>query len=131
VRPTAVPPFRTLDPALSTAERLLPTCLSTVVQALPDDEALAARRLNAHLASARLLLVPAAAGWRLVCTDRTGSPSDLAEAAGGLAALVAVAGWTRLKRCETCGEPFLDRTNGRTRRWCTPHRPHGRDLSTG
>lgn len=123
MRPAAVPPFRTLDPALAAAERLLPSCLSTVVLALPD-EALAARRLNAHLASARLLLVPGPAGWRLACVDRAGSPSDLAMAAGGLAALVAVAGWARLKRCETCGEPFLDRTNGRTRRWCTPHRPH-------
>jgi predicted RNA-binding Zn ribbon-like protein len=129
MRPAAVPPFRTLDPALSTAERLLSTGLSTVVEALPD-EALAARRLNAHLASARLVLVPGSGGWRLACVDRTGSPSDLAEAAGGLAALVAVAGWTRLKRCETCREPFLDRTNGRTRRWCTRHRPHGGDLST-
>ena len=129
MRPAAVPPFRTLDPALAAAERLLPTRLSTVALALPD-EALAARRLNAHLASTRLLLVPGAAGWRLVCTGRPGAAPDLPEAAGGLAALVAVAGWTRLKRCETCGEPFLDRTNGRTRRWCTRHRPHGRALST-
>jgi predicted RNA-binding Zn ribbon-like protein len=103
------------------AERLLPNRLSTVALALPD-EPLAARRLNAHLSSTRLLLVAAPAGWRLVCVDRT---------AGALAALVAVAGWTRLKRCEACGEPFLDRTNGGTRRWCTEHRPHARDLSTG
>ena len=123
MRPAAVPPFRALDPALAVAERLLPTRLSTVVFALPN-ETLAARRLNAHLASARLLLVPGPAGWRLACVPRTGSSAELSMAAHGLAALVAVAGWARLKRCETCGEPFLDRTNGRTRRWCTPHRPH-------
>ena len=50
-RPAAVPPFRTLDPALAAAERLLATDLSTVVAALPD-ELLAAARLNTLLAGA-------------------------------------------------------------------------------
>jgi predicted RNA-binding Zn ribbon-like protein len=83
--------------------------------ALPDDAQAAERAAGVDAA------VPGPAGWRLACVDGTGAPS---ESAGGLAALVAVAGWARLKRCETCGEQFLDRTNGRTRRWCTPHRPH-------
>jgi predicted RNA-binding Zn ribbon-like protein len=129
MRPAAVPPFRTFDPALAVAERLLPTRLSTVVEALPD-ESLAAGRLNALLAGVRLRLVPSGLGWRLVCVGASGGMDELSMAAGGLAALVAVAGWHRLKRCETCGEPFLDRTNGRTRRWCTTHRPHPQRLST-
>jgi predicted RNA-binding Zn ribbon-like protein len=129
MRPAAVPPFRILDPALAVAERLLPTRLSTVVDALPD-EPLAARRLNALLADVRLRLVPSGAGWRVVCVGTSTGADELSTAAGGLAALVAVAGWQRLKRCESCGEPFLDRTNGRTRRWCTTHRPHPQRLST-
>lgn len=126
MRPAAVPPFRTLDPALATAEQLLAdNRLSTVVDALPD-ECAAAARLNAVLAtlgaSPRLRVGPG--GWRVVHVDAAGDSGDLVTAAGGLVALVAVAGWSRLKRCETCAEPFLDRTNGRTRRWCTAHRPH-------
>jgi predicted RNA-binding Zn ribbon-like protein len=123
MRPSAVPPFRTLDPALAAAERLLATRLSTVVDALPD-ELLAAARLNTVLAGTSPRLTRTRAGWQVVHVDAAGDPSQVAVAAGGLAALVAVAGWSRLKHCETCGVPFLDRTNGRTRRWCTRHRPH-------
>jgi predicted RNA-binding Zn ribbon-like protein len=129
MRPAAVPPFRTLDPALAVAERLLSTRLSTVVDALPD-EPLAASRLNALLAGVRLRLVPSGVGWRMIYAGASSRADELSTAAGGLAALVAVAGWHRLKRCETCAEPFLDRTNGRTRRWCTAHRPHSQRLST-
>jgi predicted RNA-binding Zn ribbon-like protein len=112
-----VPPYHALDPALALAERLLPDVrLSIVVDALPDERA-AAARLNAVLAdgSPRLRLVDGR--WSLVYGD-----ADLVVAAGGLATLVAVGGWRRLKRCTTCGTPFVDRTNGCTRRWCTPHR---------
>ena len=122
-RPAAVPPFRTLDPALAAAERLLATDLSTVVAALPD-ELLAAARLNTLLAGASPRLTRTRQGWQVIHVDAAGEPSEPAIAAGGLATLVAVAGWTRLKRCETCAIPFLDRTNGRTRRWCARHRPH-------
>jgi predicted RNA-binding Zn ribbon-like protein len=72
---------------------------------------------------------PAPDGWRVVHVDAAGESGDLVTAAGGLVALVAVAGWDRLRRCETCAEPYLDRTNGRTRRWCARHRPHPK-LST-
>ncbi|MPZ84090.1 MAG: hypothetical protein GEV28_28320 [Actinophytocola sp.] len=124
MRPAAVPPFRTLDPALTATERLLGTGLSTVVHALPDEH-LAADRLNALLASLGVSprLCPAPDGWRVTHVDAAGEPSALATAAAGLASLVAVAGWTRIKHCETCADPYLDRTNGRTRRWCTRHRP--------
>ncbi len=130
MRPAAVPPFRALDPALSTAERLLTSGLSTVVSALPD-EVVATARLNAVLATLGVgpRLVASSGGWRVVHVTATGRADELATAAAGLATLVAVAGWTRVKRCETCGDPFLDRTNGRTRRWCTRHRPNRR-LST-
>lgn len=129
MRPAVVPPFRALDPALSVAESMLASCLSTVVAALPD-ESLATARLNRLLADVRLRLRPAAAGWCLVCVGASGGADELSTAAGGLAALVAVAGWSRLKRCEICAEPFLDRTNGRSRRWCTTHRPNHHRLST-
>lgn len=117
-----VPPFRALDPALAVAERLLPASrLSTVVFLLPDERA-AAARLNSLLAGARPQLRAAGGVWRVVYVARR--DPELVVAAGGLASLVAVAGWRRLKRCDTCGAPFVDRTNGCTRRWCTPHRPH-------
>lgn len=119
-----VPPFRTLDPALSVAERLLPDPrLSTVVLSLPDERA-AAARLNEVLASARPRLRSVGGVWRVVYVATARRDTELVVAAGGLASLVAVAGWRRLKRCDTCGTPFVDRTNGCTRRWCTPHRPH-------
>lgn len=123
MRPAAVPPFRTLDPALAAAERLLTTELAAVVAALPD-ELLAAARLNTLLAGASPRLTLTRQGWQVIHVGAAGEPSEPAVAAGGLATLVAVAGWTRLKRCETCETPFLDRTNGRTRRWCAQHRPH-------
>jgi predicted RNA-binding Zn ribbon-like protein len=133
VRPVAVPPFRALDPALAAAEGALGTSLSTVVDALPD-ESLATVRLNVLLADARLRLVRArsGSGWQVAWVGASGRVDSVSTAAGGLAALVAVAGWSRVKRCELCAEPFVDRTNGRTRRWCTTHRPHGprRELST-
>lgn len=129
-RPAALPPFRTLDPALAAAERLLAdgeVRLSTVVSLLPDEPA-AAESLNDVLAvcgaSPRLRAV--GVGWRVVHVAAAGQDTELVVAAGGLAALVAVAGWRRVKRCCTCGAPFVDRTNGCTRRWCTPHRPRAR-----
>jgi predicted RNA-binding Zn ribbon-like protein len=128
MRPAAVPPFRTLDPALATAERLIADRrLSPVVDALPDERA-ASARLNALLAAlgASPRLRDGVGGWRVVHVDRAGEEDELVTAAGGLVALVAVAGWDRVKRCETCAVPFLDRTNGRTRRWCTAHRPKSR-----
>lgn len=114
-----VPPFRALDPALATAERLLPR-LSTVVDCLPDEHA-AARALNALLATATPRLEAEDDHWQVV---HVGADAELVVAASGLAALVATAGWRRVKRCATCGTSFIDRTNGCTRRWCTPHRPH-------
>ena len=127
MRPVVVPPFRALDPALAAAERLLAgSCLSTVVDALPDERA-AAARLNALLASlgAGPRLRGGTGGWRVVLVDGAGEDGDLVTAAGGVAALVAVAGWSRFKRCERCAAPFVDRTNGRTRRRCVRHRPRG------
>jgi predicted RNA-binding Zn ribbon-like protein len=104
------------------AERLLPSPrLAAVVLSLPDERA-AAARLNSLLASARPRLRAAGGAWRVVYVAAACRDTDLVVAAGGLASLVAVAGWRRLKRCDTCGTPFVDRTNGCTRRWCTPHR---------
>lgn len=126
-----VPPFHALDPALAVAERSLPR-LSTVVDALPDEHA-AAARLNEVLARCgagpRLRAVDGE--WRVVYVAASRRDDELVVAACGLASLVAVAGWRRLKRCDTCGAPFVDRTNGCTRRWCTPHRPGSRhDVTT-
>ena len=119
-----VPPYRALDPALAAADRLLERddpCLSTGVSSLPDEHAEAAR-LNEVLTGCRLRLRAEGGVWRVVYVAAAGHDTELAVAAGGLAALVAVAGWRRLKRCDTCVTPFVDRTNGCTRRWCTPHR---------
>jgi predicted RNA-binding Zn ribbon-like protein len=129
-RPAALPPFRTLDPALAAAERLLADGerrLSGVVAVLPDEHA-AAARLNDVLADcgASPRLRAAGGTWRVVHVAAAHRDTELVVAAGGLASLVAVAGWHRLKTCDTCGAPFVDRTNGRTRRWCSRHRPHQR-----
>lgn len=129
-RPAALPPFRTLDPALATAERLLAggeRRLSTVVALLPDEHA-AADRLNDVLADcgASPRLRAACGTWRVVHVAAARRDTELVAAAGGLASLVAVAGWRRLKTCDTCGAPFVDRTNGCTRRWCARHRPRPR-----
>ena len=119
-----VPPFRVLDPALAAAERFLADPrLSAVVLSLPDEQA-AAARLNSVLAGARPRLRASGGVWRVVYVATARHDTDLVVAAGGLASLVAVAGWRRLKRCDTCGAPFVDRTNGCTRRWCGPHRAH-------
>lgn len=123
-----VPPFRALDPALGVAERLLSggdARLSTVVALLPDEQA-AAARLNEVLAGcgAGPRLRVDGGEWRVVYVAAARRDTELVVAAGGLASLVAVAGWRRLKCCDRCGAPFVDRTNGCTRRWCTPHRPH-------
>lgn len=119
------PPYRALDPALAAAERVLDTQLSTVVSLLPDEHA-AAAALNDLLArcGASPRLRPAGDTWQVVHVAAAGRDAELVVAACGLAALVAAAGWRRLKGCDTCGAPFVDRTNGCTRRWCSRHRPH-------
>lgn len=121
-RPAALPPFRTLDPGLATAERLLAVDLSAVVAALPD-EPVAVARLNAVLAATGAApRLEWHGGWRVRPVAGSGAHTELVSAACALAELVAVAGWRRLKRCETCAAPFVDRTNGCTRRWCALHR---------
>ena len=121
-----VPPFRALDPELGVAERLLRQGnpeLSGIAARLPDEHA-AARRLNAVLAGAgaRPRLVDTGAAWRLVYVTPRASAGELAAAAAGLAELVTVGGWRRVKRCAACGRPFCDRTSGCTRKWCAEHR---------
>jgi hypothetical protein len=125
-----VPPFRMLDPGLDLAERLLSgeprTPLSTVVIALPDEDA-AAVRLNALLESlgVRPRLRRDGHGWRLAIGEAPGGySSELAEAVTMLAVLVAATGWNRIRRCghRGCSRPFVDRTMGATTRSCAQHR---------
>ncbi|WP_158887560.1 hypothetical protein [Amycolatopsis anabasis] len=123
-----VPPFRALDPELGVAERLLAAgnpALCAVVALLPDEHA-AAHRLNGILADAgaRPRLVRAGGAWRIVHVPALRGAGELVAGAAGLAELVAVGGWRRIKRCASCGRAFCDRTNGCTRRWCAEHRPH-------
>ncbi|UOX87802.1 hypothetical protein MUY14_39835 [Amycolatopsis sp. FBCC-B4732] len=121
-----VPPFHALDPELGVAERLLRQGnpqLSAIVARLPDESA-AARRLNAVLAEAgaRPRLVATGTAWRIGYVTPYAGTGELAAYAAGLAELVAVGGWRRLKRCATCARPFCDRTSGCTRKWCAEHR---------
>ena len=86
-RPAALPPFRTLDPALATAERLLSNGdrrLSTVVFVLPDETA-AAELLNEVLAGcgASPRLRAAGTSWRVVHVAAAGRDTELVVAAGG------------------------------------------------
>ena len=121
-----VPPFHALDPELGVAERLLRKgnpALCGIVARLPDEHA-AARRLNAVLAEAgaRPRLVDTGATWRIVYVTPYAETGELAAGAAGLAELVTVGGWRRVKRCATCARPFCDRTSGCTRKWCAEHR---------
>lgn len=123
-----VPPFRALDPELGVAESLLAQgnlALNDVVALLPDEHA-AARALNELLAEtgARPRLVDTGNAWRVVYVTPRAESGDVAVGAAGLAELVTVGGWRRVKRCATCGQPFCDRTSGCTRKWCSVHRSH-------
>jgi predicted RNA-binding Zn ribbon-like protein len=106
-----------LDPGLSRADALLSTTFAGVCSALPD-ERLATHRLNRALRSARVTLqvVDRAGRWRVIA----GCDPD-AEAVAALAVLAVAGGWRRIKRCTRCGRPFIDRTNGASRRGCTDH----------
>ncbi|SDX12401.1 hypothetical protein SAMN05421504_102379 [Amycolatopsis xylanica] len=120
-----VPPFRALEPELGVTERLLRQgnpALTAVAGLLPDEQA-AARRLNGILAEAgaRPRLVGTGSAWRIVYVG-TKREGELVEAAAGMAELVAVGGWRRVKHCEACDQVFCDRTSGCTRRWCVDHR---------
>jgi predicted RNA-binding Zn ribbon-like protein len=114
-----VPPFRMLDPALRDAEALLTTALAEVCAVLPDERG-ATRRLNRVLRAAAgpPQLARDARGWRIV----VGGRDPTAAAAAALATLVVAGGWRRLKRCARCGAPFVDRTNGVSRRGCDEHK---------
>ncbi len=136
-RMTIRPPFRMLDPGLVAAEAILravgdrcppddPVSRSVhrMVDALPTDEAAATRHLNSALATS---------GARPQLRWRAGRPylsfesgravrsSDHAPALCMLAVLVAVDGWRRIRACDRCGRPYLDRTHGATRRNCADH----------
>jgi hypothetical protein len=107
-----VPPFRLLDPALRRAEALL---LADVATVLPDERG-AAGCLNARLEAAVLRLECRGGRWCLAVAD------PVAEAACAMGVVIAAGnGWRRVKYCVHCGRPFLDRTNGVTRRGCTIH----------
>lgn len=129
-----VPPFRALDPELEVAERLLEqgnAWLAGVVAQLPDEQA-AAGRLNRILAGtgAAPRLVETGTGWRVTHVASWPGCGELVAGASGLAELVAVGGWRRVKRCATCTRPFCDRTSGCSRRWCWEHRPHAEARSS-
>ncbi|MFD9892131.1 hypothetical protein ACFWY9_22545 [Amycolatopsis sp. NPDC059027] len=125
---SVAPPFRALDPELDVTERLLAQgnpALRAVVELLPDEHA-AARALNDLLdeTGARPRLVDTGNGWRIVYVTSRAEAGEPAVGAAGLAELVTVGGWRRVKRCVACGRPFCDRTSGCTRKWCTPLRCH-------
>lgn len=123
---TVRPPFDALDPGLGLAEQYLAAGeprLCRVWQALPD-EPVAAELLNGLMAElgSRPRLAGRSGRWRLVYAGRTRSSDPMTSAVCAVAELVAVAGWVRLKRCARCARPVVDRTNGRSRRWCDDHR---------
>lgn len=127
---TVVPPFRSLDPGLATAELLLDAPdvpLRDVVAALPD-EMKAAELLNRTLSTAGATpqLVRSGSSWRVM--HRSAAPEqasgELADAAAAIAHLVAIAGWDRLKVCADCGVAFCDRTSGNNRLRCATHASH-------
>ncbi|MBE1500295.1 putative RNA-binding Zn ribbon-like protein [Amycolatopsis lexingtonensis] len=73
-------------------------------------------------AGARPRLVATGTAWRIVYVTPYAGTGELAAGAAGLAELVTVGGWRRVKRCATCAKPFCDRTSGCTRKWCAEHR---------
>ncbi|MDM4720232.1 hypothetical protein QTQ03_11840 [Micromonospora sp. WMMA1363] len=121
-----VPPYRMLDPGLVYAETTLSDTLAELCAALPD-ETNASHLLNQALlrAGATPQLIGRDGGWRVVVAG----DNPRAAAATALAVLVAAHGWGRLKRCFRCGRPFIDRTNGVSRRGCTDHPTRPRSSS--
>ncbi len=86
--------------------------------AAATDEHTAVGLLNEHLALGSPVLVPAGFRWWL--DYRSSSPS--ARAAFALAQLVVQdAGFARIKHCERCRRPFIDRTAARTAKRCADH----------
>ncbi|MEV4540155.1 hypothetical protein [Micromonospora echinaurantiaca] len=119
-----VPPYRMLDPGLALAEAMLVNTLAELCAVLPDEER-ASKLLNEALlrAGSTPQLIGRDGQWRMVVAGQ----NPQAAATTALAVLVAAHGWRRLKRCARCGRPFIDRTNGVSRRGCTDHpsRPRG------
>ncbi|MDO3705523.1 hypothetical protein Q3W71_28020 [Micromonospora sp. C28SCA-DRY-2] len=119
-----VPPYRMLDPGLLLAETTLVDTLAELCAVLPDEKR-ASCLLNEALirAGATPQLIGRDGEWRMVVAGH----DPHAAAATALAVLVAAHGWRRLKRCVRCGRPFIDRTNGVSRRGCADHpsRPRG------
>ncbi|MFC7546012.1 hypothetical protein [Plantactinospora sp. GCM10030261] len=115
-----VPPYRMLDPGLLLAETVLSETLTELCARLPDERS-ASRLLNQALRSTGA--VPQLTGrdgrWRVAVA---GSDPH-AAATTAVAVLVAAGGWGRIKRCARCGVPFIDRTNGASRRTCVGHAP--------
>jgi hypothetical protein len=101
------------DPVLAALRRML--------AALPD-EATATAHLNRALAEsgATPQLHRAADGWDLVFSAERDAGGQ-AQALVSLAVLVSIGGWRRVRRCSRCGAPYVDRTNGTTRRGCGGH----------
>jgi hypothetical protein len=140
-----MPPYRMLDPGLAVAERLLTivdrqpasgpglaagrdlsrdpvlAALRRMLAALPD-ETTATAHLNRALAEsgATPQLRRAADGWDLVFNAERDA-GGRAQALVSLAVLVSIGGWRRVRRCARCGAPYVDRTNGTTRRGCGGH----------
>jgi predicted RNA-binding Zn ribbon-like protein len=108
---------------LAVAETLLADGVMAEVAAALPDECAAASRLNSVLTRAGAIRL-----WRAGSSVRVDFVvhSALSTGAFGLAMLVVVDGWRRLKRCEVCGGAFVDRTNGCSRRRCAVHRVRNR-----
>ena len=120
-----LPDFSVLDHLLpSVAEAIGSDPLRRVVAALPDQEA-ATDLLNDELAALRLRLSRGQGDSWLLRADH-GLDATVAYRNGvlGLARLVELDGWSRLKRCQEagCDRGFIDLTNGALRKYCDPHR---------
>lgn len=97
----------------------------SILSALPA-EAVATGLLNSYLAQLRLRLAwdTMSQTWRIRVSQGAEASSDADAALLGLAQLVEADGWQRVKRCQLvgCTKPFLDLTNGATRKYCDRHR---------
>lgn len=120
-----VPDFSTLDHLLpSVAEAIGSEPLCRVVAALPNEQA-ASDLLNTELAGLRLRLSRGQGGsWLLSAAREPVAMATCRDGAVGLARLVELDGWSRVKRCQEpgCVRGFIDLTNGSLRKYCDPHR---------
>lgn len=121
------PNFAELEHLLALTRRHINTPrFQLITEPLPDEMA-AACLLNLGLHKFELELQyeeDLTSHWHLHATAADREAAPIRDALYGLARLVEIDGWTRVKRCQhpECAAQYIDQTNGNRRKYCDAHR---------